>query len=174
MSEKNEKQAKQPLMYIVQPDSVKPQANMQAVAIKKSVSAKPKKEQKIEQIDNVQEADKAGSADLAAPAETGKIDLTKKPAEPASERAASQETPVYERKTRKSFNSMSITEKISFFASLPSNIPRTLCQVELADQTYRGIITGEKDGFVLLRTSASSQPVSIKAEDIKAIQPLGF
>lgn len=164
LSEKNQKQAKQPLMYIVQPENIAAEANMQQVAVRKKISVKQKQmsEPKIEEIDTLEETQ----------AENNQI--PDQLVQEQSESPIETEAPVYERKTRKSLNQMSVPEKINFFATLPSNIPRTLCQVELSDQTYRGIILGETDGIVHIRTSASSQPVNIKAEDIQAIQPIGF
>ncbi|MBS2968413.1 hypothetical protein J9317_06525 [Metabacillus sp. KIGAM252] len=192
MSKKNDKR-QQPLMYIVQPENMQPQAQMQQVAVKKNpVKAKiDKKEPEANQIDSIVEtpAEAALDAPKTIPEEQGAAEIklnqqadeavlaeTVKTEgnEEATEAIVEPPKPVYERKTRKVLNQMSVVEKIAFFANLPGNIPRTLCQVELADQTYRGIIIGETDGVVHLRTTASSQPVNIKSEDIQAIQPLGF
>ncbi|KZZ83688.1 MULTISPECIES: CotO family spore coat protein [Bacillaceae] len=190
MNEKNARR-QQPLMYIVQPENMQPQAQMQQVAVKKNpVKARlDKKVQEAKEIDSIEEtsAEAVLDAPKTIPEEQGAAEARQnQPADEAvlaeivktegDEETAITEPPkpVYERKTRKVLNQMSVVEKIAFFANLPGNIPRTLCQVELADQTYRGIIIGETDGVVHLRTTASSQPVNIRSEEIQAIQPLGF
>ncbi|WP_164462133.1 CotO family spore coat protein [Bacillus sp. FJAT-42376] len=207
LSNKNEKR-QQPLMYIVQPETIRAEANMQQVAVRKK-PIHPKTEKKApeteqaaappaeaaldtpqavpeenlalnetaEEVLKLEEAVPVSPVHSERPPEEAKIE--KAPEEVKIEKAPDEgktvsSKPVYERKTRKTLNQMSVAEKIAFFANLPANIPRTLCQVELPDQTYRGIILGETDGMVQLRTTASSQPVQIKSEDIQAIQPLGF
>lgn len=154
-----------PLMYIVQPDNEDIQIDMQSYVVKKvkpKVVNKPKKKE-INRETEIEEA---------------KVPIE---AEVVSSAVAIQEEQVEEeptvkqyRKQRKPITQMNVEEKIEFFNNLPKNMPRTLCQIETFEETYRGVIMSEENNIVTIRSLTHAKPIDIPINQIKAINLLGF
>ncbi|MRX73714.1 hypothetical protein GJU40_16355 [Bacillus lacus] len=194
MSNNNNELGRQPLMYIVQPEYQKIDPDMQSVVIKK-------KKQKKSADTKSQETEKEAAAVVkeavvaAAEPEAAALPVPEEAVEAAEAGSfaaeqenrnedkvlADAETERRERiskrkgeRNRKPLHTMSVLEKIDFFAKLPVNMPRTLCQIETESEILRGIILSEENGEVTIRNVKSSQQEVLKAEEIKAINLLGF
>ena len=159
MSSRKHDAEQKPLMYIVQPDYDKAEANMQDILIKRKKKAKPDaSEQKAlrqEQQDEAARPDEKADAEAVLSDEANRSQKGVKP-------------------IKKPLIKMTIAEKIDFLASLPGNMPKTLCLIEADGKTYRGTIVEKKGGSVFVRTSSKGAPAELPIESITSLHPLGF
>lgn len=158
-----------PLMYIVQPDNEDINVNMQSFVVKKS---KPKAAEKVKKPESAVQTVVEEVVE-APPEET--LDETKEAEAVQQEEVVEEEQSVKQyRKQRKPITKMNIEEKIEFFTNLPKNMPRTLCQIETTEETYRGVIMTEQDQIITIRSLTHAKPIDLPLENIKAINLLGF
>lgn len=158
-----------PLMYIVQPDSDGVHVNMQSYAVKRAkrkVSENPKQDEEISSTETKEAVGvKSQEAVVAAAVEIQEV----KQAEVEEEPTVKQY-----RKQRKPITQMNVQEKIEFFKNLPKNMPRTLCQINTVEETYRGVIMTEENDIVTIRSLTHAKPIEIPSHQIKEINLLGF
>lgn len=162
-----------PLMYIVQPDNDNINVNMQAFVTKKQIS-------KLNTVSDhvpsqVQTLEKEAIPQEREVLEIPEEIISKVEVPSIQEEAIEQEQSARQyRKQRKPITQMSIEEKIEFFTNLPKNMPRTLCQIETAEEKYRGVILSEENEVVLIRSLTHSKPIELPLSSISAINLLGF
>lgn len=112
MSSRKHDAEQKPLMYIVQPDYDKAEANMQDILIKRKKKAKPEaSEQKARRKEQQDEAVRPDEKDGAEAVFNDEANRSEKGVKPI----------------KKPLSKMTIAEKIDFLASLPGNMPKTLC-----------------------------------------------
>ncbi|MFD2215430.1 CotO family spore coat protein [Metabacillus endolithicus] len=156
-----------PLMYIVSPEHQDIDVNMQSFVVKKS------KQQKVDQLKETK------SQIQTVVEEDEEVTEEKQPEKAVAvveeEEQPEEETSVKQyRKQRKPITQMNIAEKVEFFTNLPKNMPRTLCQIETTEETYRGVIMTEEDNIVTIRSLTHAKPIDLELGEIKAINLLGF
>lgn len=176
-----------PLMYIVQPDNQDINVHMQSFVVKKvrskavigsgSVDSGAKtignesirNEKTVEEVP--EEIKSNEDVQLVQEAQDHQVEQSQE----SQESQQSQEQSVKEyRKQRKPLTKMNVEEKVEFFTNLPKNMPRTLCQIETADENYRGVIMSEEDGIVTIRSLTHAKPIDLPVTNIIAINLLGF
>jgi hypothetical protein len=178
-NKQKQKYQMKPLMYIVQPDNQDINVNMQSFVVKKS---KSKSMTAVESVNSrvktlVKEAVSQEKAISDIPEEIkANVDLQSiQEIQDKQENPVEQEQSIKEyRKQRKPITQMTILEKVEFFANLPKNMPRTLCQIETTEEKYRGVIMTEENEIVTIRSLSHSKPIELPLENIKAINLLGF
>ncbi|MFC0271945.1 CotO family spore coat protein [Metabacillus herbersteinensis] len=171
-----------PLMYIVQPEYQDVRVHMQTLVVKKAKQIEKEKVVEVSQVkveeeikkkqihsENSQVTEKESSQE---PPQAMQQEVEQAANEEKVEEALEKQKP--QRKTRKSISQMSIQEKVEFFTTVPKSMPRTLCQIETNNETYRGVIMTEVDGIVTIRTLTNTQPIDLPLDEIKAINLLGF
>ena len=156
-----------PLMYIVSPEHQDIDVNMQSYVVKKS------KQQKADQPKEIK------AKKLTVVEEEEEVTAEKQPETAVAvieeEEQPEEETTVKQyRKQRKPITQMNVAEKVEFFTNLPKNMPRTLCQIETTEETYRGVIMSEEDNIVTIRSLTHAKPIDLELGEIKAINLLGF
>ena len=160
-----------PLMYIVQPDSDGVPVNMQSYVVKKAkqkVLEKPKQASGIVKT----EIEDVVDAPLQEPVNTATVVEIQE--EEQVQEVVEEPTVKQYRKQRKPITQMNIQEKIEFFKHLPKNMPRTLCQIQTVEETYRGVIMTEENEIVTIRSLTHPKPIEIPLNQIKEINLLGF
>ncbi|XQY92835.1 CotO family spore coat protein [Metabacillus sp. HB246100] len=168
-----------PLMYIVQPDNQDIQVNMQSFVVKKAKSKVAVKNDSrggaqtlVKELDTlveeVKEVEEAKDIQEEATVET------QHQGETVLKEGKQEQTVKEYRKQRKPISKMNVAEKVDFFKNLPKNMPRTLCQIESKDETYRGVIITEEEGIVTIRSLTHAKPIDLPIDAIKAINLLGF
>lgn len=174
-----------PLMYIVQPDNQDINVNMQSFVVKKTKS-KAVDAKQIEEDSQVKTLEKEPLKEEVSSLNTDvqtkeeeedhvEVISLNEPNNLQGEEEQDQEQTVKQyRKQRKPITQMNIAEKIEFFKNLPKNMPRTLCQIETTNDTYRGVIMTEEDRIVTIRSLTHAKPIDVPFENIKSINLLGF
>lgn len=143
----SKKQKERPLMYITQPDfTPTPGGMQQSFVVKESSRVSEEKEHKV-------------NTEVPKGIEEEKDVLKEKESR---------------RKRKKRFSEMNIEERIQFFINLPDNLPKTMCQINTKDGSYRGVILSYNEGLVSVKTLTSPRKVDIQVEDIEAINAIGF
>ncbi|WP_226670620.1 CotO family spore coat protein [Metabacillus litoralis] len=191
-NQKNKHYNMKPLMYIVQPDNQDINVNMQSFVVKK---AKPKDvvvednqlkgniqvKTLVKEEDTEEETSKETQMEVNNRLEENvlqdshSLQADKDDHEQDSNQEQDQEQTVKQyRKQRKPITQMNIAEKIEFFKNLPKNMPRTLCQIETTEETYRGVIMTEEDKIVTIRSLTHAKPIDLPLENIQSINLLGF
>ncbi|MED4455456.1 CotO family spore coat protein [Metabacillus fastidiosus] len=175
---KNDYSAK-PLLYIIQPEQEGIQAKMQALVIKKP--QKQVEEQEVESIEVVEEKPEMPietpsiiekpEMTVEAPSIIEKVEIEVENIKDIEEK---QEKPKKKRRERKPISAMNIPEKVQFFKTLPKTMPKSLCLIETDEAKYRGLIMGEENGIVTIRSLQHSDALTIHIDEIKAISILGF
>ncbi|MED4461645.1 CotO family spore coat protein [Metabacillus fastidiosus] len=161
---KNDYSAK-PLLYIIQPEQEGIQAKMQALVIKK-----PQKQVEEREVESIEAVEEKPEMPIETPSIIENVEVEKIKEDIEEE----QEKPKKKRRERKSISEMSIPEKVQFFKALPKTMPKSLCLIETNEVKYRGLIMGEENGIVTIRSLQHSDAVTIHIDEIKAISILGF
>ncbi|MGG3806564.1 CotO family spore coat protein [Metabacillus fastidiosus] len=161
---KNDYSAK-PLLYIIQPEQEGIQAKMQALVIKK-----PQKQVEEREVESIEAVEEKPEMPIETPSIIENVEVEKIKEDIEEE----QEKPKKKRKERKPISAMSIPEKVQFFKTLPKTMPKSLCLIETDEAKYRGLIMGEENGIVTIRSLQHSDALTIHIDEIKAISILGF
>ncbi|MGM0874649.1 MAG: CotO family spore coat protein [Bacillota bacterium] len=175
-NKQKQKYQMKPLMYIVQPDNQDINVNMQSFVVKKSKSITAI-ESANSQVKTLKEGVSQEKAISDIPEEIkANVDLQSiQEIQDKQENPVEQEQSIKEyRKQRKPITQMTVPEKVEFFANLPKNMPRTLCQIETTEEKYRGVIMTEENQIVTIRSLSHAKPIEIPLENIEAINLLGF
>ncbi|MBA2174467.1 hypothetical protein H0266_06050 [Halobacillus locisalis] len=173
MAEKK-RMAKQPMLYITQPNFKPAEVPMQTSFRSQRTPSKP-------------ETDSGGSLyekelrlrnqSSASPAER-KGDGVKEESieeEPRAEKEKEQEEKPSSRGERKQrFTDLSLEDKVKYFFQLSPHVPRVKCEVTAGDTAYRGYITDYKEGVVHMKTFQRPFQKEIPFKEIKDIRLLGF
>ncbi|MBD1221813.1 hypothetical protein IC602_04270 [Virgibacillus halodenitrificans] len=178
--------AKDPILYIHQPQVERPQAPMQHQYIS------PKKAKEPTSVDELAETSKNSSNSVRKKRnffkEESKQDRNEVAKEEAvqskeiqkdeaisekeqTERRETDQPPVKE-KTK--FKDMSIEEKIQYLVNSPVHAPDLRCEVKTEKRNYRGVIKDSKDEVVIMRVGKRTNDTEIPINDILAIRMIGF
>ncbi|MEC2077083.1 CotO family spore coat protein [Metabacillus fastidiosus] len=155
-----------PLLYIIQPEQEGIQAKMQALVIKK-----PQKQVQEQEVESVEVVEEKPEMIIEPPSIIEKVEIEVENIKDIEEK---QEKPKKKRRERKPISEMSIPEKVQFFKTLPKTMPKSLCLIETDEVKYRGLIMGEENGIVTIRSLQHSDALTIHIDEIKAISILGF
>ncbi|TXC90722.1 hypothetical protein FS935_12490 [Metabacillus litoralis] len=183
-NQKNKDYKMKPLMYIVQPDNQDINVNMQSFVVKKTKSKavvdtnQVEGDSQVKTLEREPSVEEVNKLNIEAQVEEEKdveVNPLKETNSLQGEEEQDQEQTVKQyRKQRKPITQMNIAEKIEFFKNLPKNMPRTLCQIETTEDTYRGVIMTEEDRIVTIRSLTHAKPIDVPFENIKSINLLGF
>jgi|SRR5690625_1244913 len=158
------KYARNPMLYIEQPDNKSPKASMQHSYRTKKISTSKSLEggsvrsrsffaEEREAVQNQENIELLGEE---------------------SDENHDPEIHSDDENSRKKFNDRTLEEKIKYFTDAPSYAPKKKCEVKIENKTYRGIITDRDEEHVFIRVANRSRPVRIIINDIKNIRLLGF
>ncbi|WP_404451758.1 spore coat CotO family protein [Virgibacillus necropolis] len=166
--DKQKKFAKSPLLYIHQPEVSNPKAPMQSnySTPKNKKEAETPKAQKVNtrpiQRDYIAQKTNSGAGED----EGSSTDLIDSSKEEVEEQPKAQ--------SNKKFNNMTIQEKIDYFLSKPTHIPRMKCEVKTEEKSFRGTIQDVEEDQVLMRVGRRTSMTKIAIESIQDIRLLGF
>lgn len=168
--------AKEPLLYIQNPNIQKPEARMQEHYYT------PKKNKQHRPDDNDANTTKPQKRNRTLPLKrTYFSDLLEDENEiPKDEERDEEDADMLQNEDdtiekNQSFKGMTLIERVHYFLNIPEHIPKMKCMIETEDNRYRGMITDFKDNIVFMQTG-SRLLVSkrIPFESIKSIQIIGF
>lgn len=164
--------AKEPLLYIHQPNIRKPEARMQDHYYTSN------KQNRSENNVNISEPTRKRSLPLRrsyfSELLQGESEIIKNKEQDVEE--VKVENHDEQSKTKeKPFKDMSNIERIHYFLNVPEHIPKMKCEIETDKTKYRGIITDFKDKTVYMQTGSRLLVSNeIPLNDIRSIQLLGF
>lgn len=78
------------------------------------------------------------------------------------------------RRRRERFKDMTLEEKVNYFVSLPSSVPRMKCEVMTDGESYKGWIEDYDNGIVYLKILQRPFRVEVPFDTIKDIALRGF
>jgi hypothetical protein len=181
---RRKKYAQQPMLYIQQPNLEQPSASMQADY------RTPKKKKNQSNLESEQTAKGKKKVTKKRPVEKKETDIVygdkdevvealqdedklESDLDSSSEKE-SNESLEGEQLRRKRFGDMSVEEKVNYFISLPTQVPRMKCEVTTEDERHRGIITDFQDGYVHMVTVRRPRDKKLDIKDIQNIRLIGF
>jgi hypothetical protein len=167
-----------PLMYIVQPDNQDIHVHMQSFVVKKvrkkAIAGTERIDSSVKASANESNLEEKTLEEIPEEINLNKdVSFVQEAQDHQVEQKQEQSVKEY-RKQRKPLTQMNVEEKIEFFTNLPKNMPRTLCQIETADENYRGVIMSEEDKIVTIRSLTHAKPIDLPVAEIIAIKLLGF
>lgn len=177
------KLAKQPMLYIVQPKSLKPaevpmqtsfrtqrQATSNTQEEKKEPSAKetPSTEREVRLRRQSPHREELAKLKL----ESAKSDEELAHSEIEAERDKQETNDPRVRRQR--FHDMNLEEKVNYFFNLSPHVPKMKCEVTTEEEQYRGYITNYQDGIVHMKVFQRPFHREIDFQSIKDIRLLGF
>ncbi len=74
----------------------------------------------------------------------------------------------------KTFNEMTILEKVIYFASMPFHVPRVKCELITERKKYIGLIDDYQNDMVIIKVASKPRPISIPLKQIKEINMVGL
>ena len=84
-----------------------------------------------------------------------------------------KELPVPEKKKR--FAELNVEERILFFLNnLPNNVPKPMCEFITNEEKHKGFIVSYEEGLVSIRKLTNPSKLTLKLNDITAINIIGF
>ncbi|SDJ86627.1 CotO family spore coat protein [Sediminibacillus albus] len=190
---RNDKNAREPMLYITQPSLEKPAASMQTnyrtprKKKRKPADKIPAATKEMRKRHSGKEPEEVSAVDIVE----GEIykelsdDSTTEHSESANKdelkgerEEVQEESPenavTSQRTKRKRFRDMTITEKVDYFVGIPQTVPRMKCEVTTDNQTYRGVIYDRRNDVVYMKTIKRPFKAEIKQQEIKKIRLLGF
>ncbi len=157
------KYARNPMLYIQQPDNKSPKASMQHSYRTKKVSTSKSLEggsvRSRSFFDEEREA-REYEESIVFEEELNEDDDPQVHSE--------------DKNARKKFNDRTLEEKIKYFTDAPSYAPKKKCEVKTENKIYRGIIMDRDEEHVFIRLANRSRAVKIMINEIKNIKLLGF
>lgn len=153
--------AKNPLLYIHQPNRQTPKAQMQHNYVT------PKKTSKQEG----QEAKKVQQRPLKR---TIPNQNTENKQETDVNLAAEEEEPESEGQERKKFKDMTLRERVDYFVNTPKYAPVMKCEVKTDERNYRGTIVDFQEETVFMRVGRRTSQTKISFDKIEEIRMIGF
>lgn len=170
--------AKEPLLYIHQPDIQKPEARMQD----HYYTAKKDKPSRSEETG--EKLTKPKRKRTSTVNRNYFRDLLKgeneslRVSDRDEDREKDFEMEQAEKETNEknqTFKEMTLIERVHYFLNMPEHIPKMKCEVETEESRHRGIIIDFKDNIVIMRTGSRMMATKeIPFDDIKSIQMIGF
>jgi len=154
--------AKEPLLYIHQPNVGKVQAPMQHSYI----SNRKRKTEKVQEDKEIEAVPKKVNR------RQNSFQQGKETKQPTYSKDNNGEEGIEPR--RKNFKDMDITERINYFITRPTFAPQVRCEIRTEDRKYRGVILDFQENKVYLKIGNRKTPIEILLEDIEDIQLVGF
>ncbi|MFA1818926.1 CotO family spore coat protein [Virgibacillus oceani] len=155
------KYARDPMLYIQQPDNKHPRASMQ-------YSYRTKKNSFASENGIYSRSRSFFDEEREARQNEENVELEEDESDEEKE-----DNPAEENK-RKQFNERTLEEKIKYFADTPDYVPRKKCEIKTEHKTYRGIIAEKDEEHVFIRVGNRARTVKIAINEIKNIKLLGF
>jgi hypothetical protein len=163
--------AKQPMLYIAQPEFKPAEVQMQTSFRSQRSSSS--------QVSSgggtsIQEKELRLRNQSATPVETEEPKAEQEVQEEtsASDNAASKTKSPRERRQR--FQDLDLEGKVNYFFQLSPHVPKMKCEVSTEDESYRGYITDYKDGIVTMKVFQRPYHQDVPFEKIKEIRLIGF
>lgn len=178
--------AKDPMLYIHQPQVERPQAPMQDQYIsprktKEPVSADELAETPKNNSNPVRrkrnfftEESKQDKNEAVKEEDVPSKEIQKDEAISEKEQNKRRETNQQPVKEKTKFKDMSIEEKIQYLVNSPVHAPDLRCEVKTEKRNYRGVIKDSKDEVVIMRVGKRTNDTEIPINDILAIRMIGF
>lgn len=169
----NKRIARQPMLYIAQPQFKPAKVSMQ------SSFRSQRSEQKVEPSQGSSLQEKELRLRNQAQNQT-KETSSRKNEELINDRnePSANETQKNKRQTtrerRQRFQDLSLEEKVQYFFTLSPQVPKMKCEVTTTDNQHRGYITDYKQGIVHMKTFQRPFHKEITFTDIKDIRLMGF
>jgi len=160
--------AKDPLLYIHQPNVRTPMARMQSNYRTNRRIVTPHTGDKREE-EKIKKARPQRRPGPRYPVEASEEELTTDSNEFVKETEQGEI-----KKERPKFKDMALKQKVEYFAEKPNHISKMKCEVKTYDKTYRGIITDFDGDTVFMRSGRSVKIKSIPFSQIKSIRMLGL
>lgn len=164
---KNKRYAKNPLLYIHQPDVGTPTVPMQS-------NYRTSKNLTASKTDN-QEGGRKMKRRPQRRHGGRPVHEIKEVEDTPSESVETNEKVRSEQPRSKKFKEMSLLEKVKYFASEPTHVPKIKCEIKTTtDKSYRGIIVDFDEETVFMRMGRRVNMREIPFKDIERIRMLGF
>lgn len=155
--------AEEPLLFITQPTTHRPEAPMQYN------SFTPKKKQ-VKKDKDVQRKVNPSRIYKRNYFQEESKHLERKALEEIREQ---EEIGTAETK-EKGFKNMTLEEKVDYFRDTPVHTPKLRCELITKDRKYRGVISDYKDDHVFIRVGRRSTSEEVPFSDITDVRMLGF
>jgi len=167
---KNKRYAKNPLLYIHQPNVGTPRASMQSnyQSTKGNDQLSSSSKREAEKIAKARPQRRHGGKPL--PDETRAEMTTSEFAESSDSKKEKQNS----QSDTKKFKDMTLLEKVKYFADEPNHIPRIKCEIKTADKSYRGKIMDFDGETVFMRVGNRVHLRKVPFGEIQRIRMLGF
>jgi|SRR5690625_2874149 len=159
------KYAKDPMLYIQQPDNKQPRASMQHSYRTRKVTTS---------IEGGGYSRSRSFFDEEREARQNEENLELAEEEEVFEEEEESTVQLKEEDNRKKFNDRTLEEKINYFANSPEYAPKKKCEIKTENKIYRGIITERDEEHVYIRVGNRARAVKITINEIKNIKLLGF
>lgn len=172
MENKKELKKGEPLLYIHQPDFVKPELNMQDMY---KTEDEKEEENLNETIDdtlkdpNSHQHIKTDDTDVHQQESKVEKELNNQIEIPKLPIKQLQPKNIGGMKKVKSFREMDIEEKLRYLSSFPENQPPYPCEFITENQRYQGIVLSFNNGLASIKTF-SDAVVNVTVSDVKAIR----
>ncbi|KHE72054.1 CotO family spore coat protein [Halobacillus sp. BBL2006] len=163
--------AKQPMLYIAQPEFKPAEVPMQtSFRSQRSSSSQASSGGGT----SIQEKELRLRNQSAAPVEKEepKAEQEEQEVTTASDNADSKTKSPRERRQR--FQDLDLEGKVNYFFQLSPHVPKMKCEVSTEDESYRGYITDYKDGIVTMKVFQRPYHQDVPFEKIKEIRLIGF
>lgn len=185
----DKKFAKNPLLYITQPDIKTPKATMQynyktPKKNKEAVHHEKGTEPKIMSKPikrKIQNRNFKQSADEIAETDTKEIDDSDVPDNNKEVEGGGEEgeedpkgNRINSNGDRPKFKDMRLKEKVEYLASTSPQMPKMRCEIKTKEKTYRGVIASYEGDTVFIRSGRRTSNTEIPFDDIEQIRMLGF
>ncbi|HLR52754.1 MAG TPA: CotO family spore coat protein [Candidatus Avamphibacillus sp.] len=162
--------AKDPLLYIQQPNVRTPMARMQSNyrTNRRIVTSHTGDKQEEEKIKRARPQRRPGPRyPVEAPGDVITTDTNESAKEKEREQSEKE-------KERPKFKDMSLKQKVEYFAEKPNHISKMKCEVKTSNKTFRGIITDFDGETVFMRSGRSVKIKTIPFSQIKRVRMLGL
>lgn len=167
---KNKRYAKNPLLYIHQPDVGTPTASMQSnyQSTKNNDQLSSSSKREAEKIAKARPQRRHGGKPFP---DGVKDEMT---SSEFDENTDSKEEIQSKQSDTKSFKDMTLLEKVKYFADEPNHVPKIKCEIKTADKSYRGKIMDFDGETVFMRVGNRVHLRKVPFGEIQRIRMLGF
>lgn len=72
------------------------------------------------------------------------------------------------------FSDMTLVEKINYFVDRSNQILQIRCEIQTEDQTFKGVVTGKEEEYILMRIGRRTSHHKVLISEITDIRMLGL
>ncbi|WP_079480612.1 CotO family spore coat protein [Halobacillus salinus] len=167
--------AKQPMLYIAQPNfkpaEVPMQTSFRSQRQSKSAANSAENTSLYEKERRVRSQNAASKVEPQAEAKKEKPE-EEKPKTPKAPESKQSTSTAKDRKKR--FGELTLEGKVQYFLQLSPHMPKVKCEIVVNEDAYRGYIVDYKDGIVQMKTFQRPFQKDIPFKEIEDIRLLGF